>query len=151
MHCAPCPWVSPYVIGVPPQISHRESHLCLCLHRVARGCGETFPNQFGFKEPWSIDHAAEQGGTEDRPEDPGAGLAWPGTLAVGERPTDSRVPGIVGTGETELHFHNIIPFKCNAEDDIDGAAEGDVIEREDDLGEEIGIELTVKREGPLVN
>ena len=57
----------------------------------------------------------------------------------------------MATDEKELHFQNIEPFKCNAEDEIDGAAEGDVIEREDDLGEEIGIELTVNREGPLVH
>ena len=43
------------------------------------------------------------------------------------------------------------PFPCYADNEVDGAAEGDVIEREDDLGEEEGVDLTVDGERPLVD
>ena len=40
------------------------------------------------------------------------------------------------------------PFHSNAADEVDGAAEEDVIEREDNLGEEDSVEMTVLAEGP---
>ena len=40
------------------------------------------------------------------------------------------------------------PFKCNEDDEIDGAAEGDVVERVEQLGEDEGIELARLGEGP---
>ena len=43
------------------------------------------------------------------------------------------------------------PFKGDANNEIDGATERDVVERKEKLGEEIGIELTIQGEGPAVN
>ena len=40
------------------------------------------------------------------------------------------------------------PFKCNEDDEIDGAAERDVVERVEQLGEDEGIELAFLGEGP---
>ena len=40
------------------------------------------------------------------------------------------------------------PFKCNENDEIDGAAERDVVERMEQLGEDIGIELALLGEWP---
>ena len=40
------------------------------------------------------------------------------------------------------------PFKCNEDDEIDGAAERDVVERVEQLGEDVGIELAFLGEGP---
>ena len=36
----------------------------------------------------------------------------------------------------------IKPFKCDSNDDVDGAAQGDVIERVESLGEEVSIDST---------
>ena len=40
------------------------------------------------------------------------------------------------------------PFKCNEDDEIDGAAEGDVVERVEQLREDVGIELAFLGEWP---
>ena len=43
------------------------------------------------------------------------------------------------------------PFPSYADNEVDGAAEGDVIEREDDLGEKEGVDLTIDGERPVVD
>ena len=43
------------------------------------------------------------------------------------------------------------PFKGDADDKIDRAAKGNVIEGEEEFGEEVGIEFTVQAEGPAVH
>ena len=40
------------------------------------------------------------------------------------------------------------PFIRDANDEINRAAEGDVVQREEELGEEVGIEFTLLGEGP---
>ena len=40
------------------------------------------------------------------------------------------------------------PFQSNAADEVDGAAEEDVVQREDKLGEEEGVDVTALAEGP---
>ena len=40
------------------------------------------------------------------------------------------------------------PFHSNAADEVDGAAEEDVVEREDELGEEQDVEVAHLGEGP---
>ena len=43
---------------------------------------------------------------------------------------------------------NYKPFQSNAADEVDGAAEEDVVQREDKLGEEEGVDVTALAEGP---
>ena len=40
------------------------------------------------------------------------------------------------------------PFKCNEDDEIDGTAERDVVERVEQLWEDVSIELAFLGEGP---
>ena len=42
----------------------------------------------------------------------------------------------------------ISPLQSNADDEVGGDTEGDAVEGEDDLGEDIGVQGTGNREGP---
>ena len=88
--------------------------------------------QFCFKKLWNIESSAEEYGGEQvgdhLPGDAGAEVALP----VLVRPAHTAV-SLIGDHDGEE----------------DGAGEDDVVDGEEELGEDEGVELTIIRKGPL--
>ena len=100
-----------------------------------------------LKEPWKVDEAADSDDNEEIFKNPDVDILRSGLYPVLVRLTHSKV-----SEEEEFiqqYFrHTMQPFKCNEDDEIDGAAEGDVVERVDHLRQDIGIDRAILGYGP---
>ena len=117
---------------------------------VTHGDVEMPRHKFGLKEPGDVDEGAEDGDEEDVLEDTKVHVFRSGSFSVGKWSTNCRKPAKKrGKGIAWDTFEK--PFEGDADDEIDGATEGDIVEGEEKLWEEIGIQLTIKCEWPFVH
>ena len=100
-----------------------------------------------LKEPWKVDEAADSDDNEEIFKNSDVDILRSSLYPVLVRLTDCKV-----SEEEEYIRHCLIftikPFKGNEDDEIDGAAERDVVERVEQLWEDVGIELALLGEGP---
>ena len=101
-----------------------------------------------LKEPWKVDEAADSDDNEEIFKNSDVDILRSGLYSVLVRLTDCKVSEEDDKYIQKYLIHTIQPFKCNEDDEIDGTAERDVVERVEQLREDVGIELTLLGEGP---
>ena len=90
--------------------------------------------QLCLKKLWNIKNCAEQHGGEQVGDHP-----------PGDAGAEVAVPVLVRS------THTAVPLVGNHDGEEDGAAEDDVVEGEEELGEDDGVQLIVVRKRPLEN